>query len=84
MLLVWGDAGEEWCAEEFDKMARLPKQAKSRGLCLFDPKESKVALAEQVRTEYATIHVAEQFGGFNPALLEPFFKPLRKAQGEAV
>jgi len=65
-------------------MARLPKQAKSRGLCLFDPRESKIVLAEQVRTEYAAIHVAEQFGQFNPALLEPFFAPLRRAQGGAV
>jgi hypothetical protein len=80
VLLVWGEAGEEWCAEEFENMVRQSNQAKSRGLCLFDPKESKIALAEQIRTGQSAIHVAEQFGAFNAALLEPFFDPIRKAQ----
>jgi len=83
VLLVWGEAGEKWCGDEFENMVRQSKQARSRGLCLFDPKESKLAIAQQIRTEYSAIHVAEQYGEFNPALLEPFFKPLRKAQGEA-
>jgi hypothetical protein len=81
VLLVWGEAEEEWCAREFDQMIRLSDLPKSRGLCLFDPKESKIALAEQIRTTLSAIHVAEQFGPFNPARLEPFFDPIRKAQG---
>jgi hypothetical protein len=84
VLLVWGKAGEKWCAEEFENMVRQSGQAKSRGLCLFDPKESKIALAEQIRTKLSAVHVAEQFGAFNAAGLEPFFHPLRKPQGGVV
>lgn len=85
VLLVWGDAGEEWCAAEFEQMVRLSYQPRSRGLCLFDPKESKISLAAQIRTSYSDppIHVAEQFGPFDPRQLEPFFNPIRRAQEEA-
>jgi hypothetical protein len=78
VLLVWGDAGEEWCAAEFEQMVRLSYQPKSRGLCLFDPKDAKTAFAEQIRKDYSAIYVAEQFGPFDPARLEPFFNPLRR------
>jgi hypothetical protein len=80
VLLVWGDAGEEWCAAEFEQMIRLSYGLRSRGLCLFDPKESKSLLAEHIRNKYSDppIHVAEQFGPFDPARLEPFFNPIRK------
>jgi hypothetical protein len=80
VLLVWGDAGEEWCASEFEQMVRLSHRQRSRGLCLFDPSESKRLLAEQIRTTCSDppIYVAEQFGPFNPVRLEPFFGPLRK------
>jgi hypothetical protein len=80
VLLLWGGAGEEWCAEEFDRMVRLASHSKSRGLCLFDPRESKIALAEQIRKTQSAIHVAEQFGAFDPARLEPFFSPIRRAE----
>jgi hypothetical protein len=80
VLLVWGNSGEEWCAEEFDRLVRLAGQAKSRGICLFDPKDSKIALADQIRKQ-SRILVAEQFGSFDPARLEPFFNPIRKIQG---
>jgi hypothetical protein len=81
VLLVWGDAGEEWCAAEFEQMVRLSNRQRSRGLCLFDPREPKRLLAEQIRTTYSDppIHVAEQFGPFDPARLEPFFRPIRRA-----
>jgi TIR domain len=79
VLLVWGSAGEEWCAQEFERIVRLASRSKSRGLCLFDPKESKVALAHQIRTGQSAIHVAEQFGPFDPARLEPFFGAIRTA-----
>jgi hypothetical protein len=80
VLLVWGDAGEEWCATEFEQMVRLSTRQRSRGLCLFDPRESKSLLAEQIRAACSDppIHVAEQFGPFNPARLEPFFSPIRR------
>jgi hypothetical protein len=91
VLLVWGDAGEEWCAAEFEQMVRLSNRQRSRGLCLFDPKQSKSSLAEQIRTTYSDppIYVAEQFGPFDPVRLEPFFNPIRRAhvpgsQGGAV
>jgi TIR domain len=85
VLLVWGGAGEEWCAEEFDRMVRLASHSKSRGLCLFGPRESKngeskIALAEQIRRTQSAIHVAEQFGPFDPVRLEPFFSPIRRAE----
>lgn len=82
VLLVWGSSAEEWCAPEFDRMLRLANQARSRALCLFDPKESKIALANQIREKFP-ICVAEQFGPFDPARLEPFFNPIRRA-GPAV
>jgi hypothetical protein len=83
VLVVWGDAGEEWCANEFDQMVRLSSQARSRGICLFDPKESKIAIADKIRTadSGAPIHVSQQFGSFDPARLEPFFGPIRKMHG---
>jgi hypothetical protein len=82
VLLLWGDAGEEWCATEFEQMVRLSSQPKARGLCLFNPKESKIALAEKIRSSYIEppIHVAEQFGHFEPARLEPFFNRIRRSQ----
>jgi hypothetical protein len=81
VLLVWGDAAEEWCSTEFDLMVRLSNQPKARGLCLFDPKQPKLALAKQIRSEHPNICVAEQFGKFDKAGLDPFFAPLRRSQG---
>jgi TIR domain len=83
ILLVWGEADEAWCASEFEQMVRLSWQPKSRGLCLFDPQESKLALAGQIRVQYAGLHVAEEFGPFDPARLEPFFAPLRRSRAGA-
>jgi hypothetical protein len=84
VLLVWGDAGEEWCAGEFEQMVRLSHSSRSRGLCLFDPKESKSLLADQIRNQFQSppIYIAEQFGPFDPALLEPFFNPLRRTRNQ--
>ncbi len=79
MLLVWGDANEDWCSAEFEQIVRLSTQPKSRGICLFDPKQSKAALAEQIRNGN-TMFVAEQFGPFDSARLEPFFAPIRKVK----
>ena len=79
VLLVWGDANEDWCSAEFEQIVRLSTQPKSRGICLFDPKQSKAALAEQIRSGN-TMFVAEQFGPFDSARLEPFFAPIRKVK----
>ena len=80
VLLVWGDAGEDWCASEFEQMVRLSTKQRSRGLCLFDPKKSKSLLAQQIRTAFPSppVYVAEQFGPFDPLRLEPFFDPIRR------
>jgi hypothetical protein len=80
VLLVWGEAAEDWCATEFEQMVRLSNQPKARGLCLFDPKQAKLAYADQIRSQYSTIHVAEQFGPFDKRRLEPFFAPLRRPE----
>lgn len=77
VLLIWGDTSEEWCATEFEQMVRLATQPKSRGLCLFDPKQAKLTLAGQIRSDH-TIYVAEEFGLFDTSRLEPFFAPIRR------
>jgi hypothetical protein len=77
VLLVWGEAKEDWCAAEFEQMVRLASKAKARGLCLFDPKESKAALADQIGADHS-VSVATQFGAFDRARLEPFFAPIRR------
>jgi hypothetical protein len=78
VLLVWGKADENWFAWEFDQMFRLSQRPKARGLCLFDPQESKIALAEKIRSADSAIHVAEAFGRLDPSRLEPFFEPIRR------
>lgn len=80
VLMVWGDAKEEWSGPKFEQMIRLSCKTKSRGLCLFDPKEDKHSLAQQILTTYAgpEIHIAEQFGAFDATRLEPFFTPIRR------
>jgi hypothetical protein len=83
VLLVWGEAAEDWCATEFEQIVRLSNQPKSRGLCLFDPKQSKLAYADQIRSQYSAIHVAEQFGAFEKRRLEPFFAPIRRGGGNS-
>jgi hypothetical protein len=82
VLLVWGDAAEEWCATEFEQMFRLANQTRSQGLCLFDPIGSKLEIARSIRERFSAIHVSEQFGRFDPTRLDPFFDPLRRPTGD--
>lgn len=81
VLLVWGNAAEDWCSAEFDQMVRLSNRPKSRGLCLFDPKQAKIETAQRIRSQHSDICVAEQFGPFDRTRLEPFFAPIRTVQG---
>ena len=83
VLLVWGEAAEDWCAAEFEQMFRLANQSRSKGLCLFDPIGPKLELARSIRERFGSIHVSEQFGTFDPIRLEPFFAPLRRLNGES-
>jgi len=78
VLLVWGMAEQEWCTRQFEQMLRTSRNARSRGLCLFDPEESKRESVEELKQKGTDLCIAEQFGPrFDPARLEPFFEPLR-------
>ena len=79
MLLVWGHADEDWCSREFLEIVQTARRGDSRGLCVFDPKEAKVAAVEQIRQNFGeAVYIGEQFGRFDPARLEAFFTPLRR------
>jgi hypothetical protein len=79
VLLVWGNADEEWCASEFEQMVRAGWRAEAKGLCLFAPKESKVGVVNQIRQSLHDIYITEQFGpAFEPARMEAFFNPVRR------
>jgi len=82
VLLVWGQADADWCADEFNQLFRLSSPRKSRGLCLFDPQQPKIAWAKQIRALDKTIHITEQFGSFDKTRLEPFFTALLRNQTE--
>jgi hypothetical protein len=78
VLLVWGNADEAWCSQEFDGLLRTPRPRGAQGLCLFDPEENKASALEALRPRLADLdfHVAPLFGKFDPARLQPFFAPL--------
>jgi len=79
VLLVWGKAEQEWCTREFEQMLRTSRNARSRGLCLFDPEETKRKSVEELKQKRTDFCIAEQFGPrFDPDRLEPFFQPLRR------
>jgi hypothetical protein len=80
VLLIWGSADEDWCAREFEALIQAPRRADAKGLCLFDPKETKAAVLAQIRASehLRDLYVAEQFGRFEPARMETFFNPIRR------
>ena len=78
VLLIWGHSNEEWCAPEFECMQQVSHRARAKGLCLFDPKASKIAVMRQLRNTVADVHVMEQFGQFDASRLEPFFSAIRR------
>lgn len=79
VLLVWGMAEQEWCTQQFEQMLRTSRNARSKGLCLFDPQESKKASVEELKQKGTDLWIAEQFGPrFDPDRLQPFFEPLRE------
>ena len=80
VLLVWGNADEDWCAREFAEMVQSSKR--TRGLCLFDPVGSKPTTVQQIRAGFGDLYIGEEFGRFDPARLNTFFTPLlRRAPG---
>ena len=82
MLLVWGNADEEWCSREFAEMVQASRRTGARGLCLFDPVGSKPTAIEQIRTGFSDLYIGEEYGRFDPARLATFFTPLlRRSAG---
>jgi hypothetical protein len=83
VLLVWGHADEEWCSREFLEMVQAASRQDGRGLCLFDPRESKSAAVEEIRKTFGdAVYIGEQFGRFEPSRLETFFAPIRRRPQE--
>jgi hypothetical protein len=84
VLLIWGTADEGWCASEFGQMIQSRNRAGAKCLCLFDPRESKRNVVQEIRERSQTLYIAEQFGPkFEAAHLEPFFNPLRRTIRQA-
>jgi hypothetical protein len=83
VLLVWGNADEDWCSREFLEMVQATRDNDARGLCLFDPREPKSAAVEEIRKTFGeAVYVGEQFGRFDPSRLETFFAPIRRRPQE--
>jgi hypothetical protein len=82
VLLVWGNADEDWCSREFAEIVQTSRENHSRGLCLFDPVDTKRATVQQIRTDYKDLYVGEEFGRFDPARLATFFDPLLRRPPE--
>jgi hypothetical protein len=77
VLLVWGCAEEKWCERELLEILHIAPDAPGRGMCLFDPKDPKLPIVSQLRSQLGDkLHIAEQFGGFDRSRLEAFFRPL--------
>jgi hypothetical protein len=75
VLLLWGNAEEDWCAHEFEAVAR---SARAKGLCVFDPKGTKDVALQQIREKARDVYIAEQFGNFERWRLEQFFNLIRR------
>ena len=76
VLLLWGSAEEDWCAHEFEAVVR---SARTKGLCVFDPKETKGSALQQIRAKASDVLIAEQFGSFEQSRLEQFFNLIRQS-----
>jgi hypothetical protein len=81
VLLIWGNADQEWCEREFLEIVQTARDGDARGLCVFDPKETKLEALEDIRRSFGDregLYVGEQFGKFDPARLDAFFTTLRR------
>jgi hypothetical protein len=76
VLLVWGNADEDWCSREFAEMIQSATRSNALGLCLFDPVNTKKATVDQIRAGFNSLYIGEEFGRFDPARLTTFFAPL--------
>ena len=75
VLLLWGNAEEDWCAHEFEAVLR---NARAKGLCIFDPKETKSTVLDQIRQKASDVFIAEEFGKFERSRLQQFFDLIRR------
>jgi hypothetical protein len=82
VLLVWGNADENWCSREFAEMVQTSRRSKARGMCLFDPAETKKTAVQQIRAGFDDLYIGEEFGRFDPARLATFFTPLLRQSAE--
>jgi hypothetical protein len=82
VLLVWGNADEDWCSREFLEMVQTSRRG-AAGLCLFDPLQSKADAIAKIRLQCADVYIGEQFGKFDPARLTTYFAPILRRPGEA-
>jgi hypothetical protein len=78
VLLLWGSAEEKWASGEFAAIVNSARNVRARGLCVFDPKEAKSAILEEIREKARDVHIAEEFGNFDPGRLHGFFNSLRR------
>ena len=79
VLLVWGNADEDVCSKLFQEVFQTARRKETRGLCVFDPRDTKAeALAALRKTFGEELYVGEQFGRFDPSRLDPFFTPIRR------
>lgn len=78
VLLIWGNAGEDWCSREFLEIVQTARGPEAHGLCLFDPKETKTAAVQEIRKKFRDLYIGEQFGRFDPARLAVFLTPLMR------
>ncbi len=56
-------------------------EAAEKGMCLFDPPETKTDAVKTIRDAFRELYVGEQFGRFDPARLQAFFAPLLRRSG---
>lgn len=81
VLLVWGNADEEWCSREFAEIVQTSTDRRVNGLCVFEPVAPKSAAIQHIRSGFGDLFIGEQSGRFDPARLSTFFDPiLRRAQ----
>jgi hypothetical protein len=83
VMLIWGKSDEKWCSGEFESIMQVSRREQSKGLCLFDPKESKMSVADLIRQKVTDLYVAEEYGRFEPARLEAFFNPILRSSAGA-
>ena len=82
VLLVWGKAEYTWYQQEFRKINLHARLARSRGICLFQPREMNKESELANLGSLPNLYVIPQFESFNPAALKPFLDALRPPSAE--